>query len=234
MATLGEMATGVAHELNQPLNAIKLGSQYMLKMTEKGQGIDSNELDELAGDISREVDRAAGIINHLRQFGRKSEVAAHRVDINRPIRGVFTIMGQQLRVHGIEVRLDLDENLPPIMADDNRLEQVFINLVTNARDAMLDRKEGGHAGPNVLTVRSFLEHGRVAAAVSDTGPGIPEPIRGRLFEPFFTTKDIGKGTGLGLSISYGIVRDYKGAIDFTTSEGAGATFIVSFPEAPRE
>jgi len=234
MATLGEMATGVAHELNQPLNAIKLGSEYLLKMTEKGQGIDREELDELAEDISGEVDRASGIINHLRQFGRKGEVVANRVDINMSIRGVFTILGQQLRVHGIDVRLDLDENLPPIMADENRLEQVFINLVTNARDAMLDRKEEEHAEPNVLTIRSFREPGRVTATVSDTGPGVPESIRARLFEPFFTTKETGKGTGLGLSISYGIVRDYKGTIDLTTSEGAGATFIVSFPEAQRE
>ncbi len=234
MATLGEMATGVAHELNQPLNAIKLGSEYLLKMTEKGQRVDRDELDELADDMSREVDRAAAIINHLRQFGRKGEVVAHRVDINSSIRGVFTILGQQLRVHGIEVQLELDENLPPIMADENRLEQVFVNLVNNARYAMLDLKRGGHAGPNVLTVKSFSEHGRVTATVSDTGPGIPESIKGRLFEPFFTTKETGKGTGLGLSISYGIVRDYKGTIDFTTSEGAGATFIVSFPEAQRE
>jgi len=234
MATLGEMATGVAHELNQPLNAIKLGSEYLLKMTENGQPVAREDLDELADDISREVDRAAGIINHLRQFGRKSEVVAHRVDINGSIRGVFTILGQQLRVYGIEVKLDLDENLPPIMADENRLEQVFVNLVNNARDAMLDRKAGGHDGPNVLTVRSFSEQGRVTATVSDTGPGIPVSIRGRLFEPFFTTKETGKGTGLGLSISYGIVRDYKGTIDLTTGEGTGATFIVSFPEAPRE
>ncbi|MGO8943914.1 MAG: ATP-binding protein [Syntrophobacteraceae bacterium] len=234
MATLGEMATGVAHELNQPLNAIKLGSEYLLKMTEKGQPLDREDLDELADDMSREVDRAAGIINHLRQFGRKSEVVAHRVDINKSIRGVFTILGQQLKVHGIEVKLDLDENLPPIMADQNRVEQVFVNLVNNARDAMLDRKTDVHAAPNVLTVRSFSEQGRVTATVSDTGPGIPESIAGRLFEPFFTTKETGKGTGLGLSISYGIVRDYKGTIYFTTSEEAGATFIVSFPEAPGE
>ncbi len=234
MATLGEMATGVAHELNQPLNAIKLGSDYLLKMTERGQPLDREDLDELAEDMSREVDRAAAIINHLRQFGRKSAVVAHRADINRSIRGVFAILGQQLRVHGIEVKLDLDENLPPIMADENRVEQVFINLVNNARDAMLDRKTGVHAGPNVLTIRSFSELGRVTATVSDTGPGIPESIGERLFEPFFTTKETGKGTGLGLSISYGIVRDYKGTIHFTTNEEAGATFIVSFPEAPGE
>jgi len=234
MATLGEMATGVAHELNQPLNAIKLGSEYILKMTETGQPVDTEDLGELADDMSREVDRAAGIINHLRQFGRKSEIVAHRVDINRSIRGVFTILGQQLRVHGIEVKLDLDANLPQIMADENRVEQVFVNLVNNARDAMLDPKARAHAGPNLLTIRSFSEQGHVKAAVSDTGPGVPESIRGRLFEPFFTTKVTGKGTGLGLSISYGIVRDYKGTIDFTTREGAGATFIVSFPEAPAE
>ena len=112
MATLGEMATGVAHELNQPLNAIKLGSEYLLKMTEKGLTVDGDELDELAGDMSREVDRAAAIINHLREFGRKGEVAAHRVDLNRSIRGVFTILGQQLRIHGIEVESTLTKTCP--------------------------------------------------------------------------------------------------------------------------
>jgi PAS domain S-box-containing protein len=234
LATLGEMATGVAHELNQPLNAIKLGSEYLLKMTETGQQVGRFELNELAGDISREVDRAAGIINHLRQFGRKSDVVTDRVDINRPIRGVFTILGQQLSVHGIEVQLDLDGNLPPIMADENRLEQVFVNLVNNARDAMLDRKLDARARPNILAIKSFLENHQVTVTVSDTGPGIPESIRGRLFEPFFTTKKPNKGTGLGLSISYGIVRDYKGTIDLLTSESTGATFIVSFPEAPQD
>jgi PAS domain S-box-containing protein len=234
MATLGEMSAGVAHELNQPLNAIKLGSEYLQKMTEEGRPIPENDLHELAADISSEVDRASNIINHLREFGRKSRIAREKMDLNKPIRGVFTILGQQLMVHGIKVILDLDESLPPVLADDNRIEQVLINLVNNSRDAMLEC-EDLHGPPiGTLTVRSFAEKDRVVVTVSDTGAGIPLPIRERIFEPFFTTKEVGKGTGLGLSISYGIVRDFGGSIDFESEEGMGTTFRLSLPRAPEE
>jgi PAS domain S-box-containing protein len=235
MATLGEMSTGVAHELNQPLNAIKLGSEFLLTMREQGRTVPETQFQEVAAEISKAVDRAAAIIDHLREFGRRSLVSKQKIDVNRAVRGVFTILGQQLKVHGIEVTIDLDEMLPPIMADENRIEQVLVNLVNNARDAM-EARAGGEmeTGPAVLTVRSFLESDRVVVTVADTGTGIPPRVRDRVFEPFFTTKEVGKGTGLGLSISYGIVRDYDGTIDFETAEGVGTTFKLSFPMAPRE
>jgi PAS domain S-box-containing protein len=232
MATLGEMSTGVAHELNQPLNAIKVGSEFLLTMTEQGKPVPDEELDQVAREISEQVDRAAGIITHLRDFGRKSEITKEAIDINRPIRGVFTLLGQQLKVHGIEVVLDLDEKLPPILADENRIEQVMVNLFNNARDAMeAKRRLGVRTDASILTVRSSLEDDQVVVCVSDTGVGIPEALRERIFEPFFTTKEVGKGTGLGLSISYGIVRDYDGGIELETEEGIGTTFRVSFPQA---
>jgi C4-dicarboxylate-specific signal transduction histidine kinase len=230
MTTLGEMAAGVAHELNQPLNAIKLGSEYLQTMTEQGRPIPEDNMGMVAGAISKEVERAAAIINHLRDFGRKSDVSKQRIDINRPIRGVFTLLGQQLKVHGIEVITDLDANLPPVLADENRIEQVLINLVNNARDSIEARRDLVFvASPDVLSVKSYVEGDRVVVSVSDNGTGIPPIIQERIFEPFFTTKDVGKGTGLGLSISYGIMRDYNGTIDFETAEGVGTTFKLSFP-----
>jgi two-component system NtrC family sensor kinase len=235
MATLGEMSTGVAHELNQPLNAIKLGSEFLLTMTEQGRAIPETHFQEVAAEISKAVDRASAIIDHLREFGRKSMVSKQKIDVNRAVRGVFTILGQQLKVHGIEVITDLDDTLPSILADENRIEQVLVNLVNNARDAVEARREGGmEDSPGVLTIRSFMEGDRVVVTVADTGVGITPKVQDRVFEPFFTTKEVGKGTGLGLSISYGIVRDYDGTIDFETAEGVGTTFKLSFPMAPRE
>jgi C4-dicarboxylate-specific signal transduction histidine kinase len=235
MATLGEMSAGVAHELNQPLNAIKVGGEFLLAIAEQSRALPQDQLQEVASAISTEVDRASSIINHLREFGRKTYISKQRVDINKPIRGVFTIMGQQLKVHGIDVITELDESLPPILADENRIEQVLINLVNNARDAIEAKREfGNSAGGNRLGVRSFMENNRVVVIVSDTGVGIPMKMRERIFEPFFTTKPVGKGTGLGLSISYGIVRDYDGNIEFETEEQSGTTFKVSFPVASGE
>ncbi|MCE5242019.1 MAG: ATP-binding protein [Syntrophobacteraceae bacterium] len=235
MATLGEMAAGIAHELHQPLNAIKIGSEFVRTMIEQRRAIPERDLETVAVHLSQDVDRASAIISHLREFGRKSYVTWQKTDINTPIRGVFTLLGQQLKAHGIETVVELDESLPPILADSNRIEQVMVNLVTNARDAMeARRKRGLPPGPKILTVKSSGEGGHVVVTVSDTGTGIPSGIGERIFEPFFTTKEVGKGTGLGLSISYGIVRDYGGTIDFESEDGVGTTFRLSFPYASEE
>ncbi|HDD45141.1 MAG TPA: PAS domain S-box protein [Candidatus Desulfofervidus auxilii] len=225
LATLGEMAAGIAHELNQPLNVMKVGSDFLKKMIERGKKISDKDLKTVAQQISSQVDRASQIINHLREFARVSDIEAHEVNINEPIRNVFKILGQQLRLRQIEVELDLDENLPPIMADSNRLEQVFINLVTNARDAIEEKP----SGDKLLKIKSFLDKNDVVVTVSDSGKGIPRNIMDRIFEPFFTTKEIGKGTGLGLSISYAIIRDYGGSITVESEEGVGTTFELRFP-----
>jgi histidine kinase len=137
-----------------------------------------------------------------------------------------------LEVRGVEIVLDLDERLPKVFADSNRLEQVFIDLVINARDAMETKRAkaiGSATSNNVLTVRSYREGDQVVVTISDTGIGIPRDIRDKIFEPFFTTKEVGGGTGLGLSISYGIVKDYNGAIEVESVEGRGSTFTVAFP-----
>jgi PAS domain S-box-containing protein len=229
MATLGEMAAGMAHELNQPLNAIRIGCEFFKKTADRGAPLAPQLLTRVSREVTVQVERAAAIISHLREFGRKSDSdELEKVDINKPIRNVFTLLGQQLALRQIEVRLDLQDGLPPIPAAANRLEQVFLNLVMNARDAM---EEQGAGRERLLRIRSFREGDSVVVTVADTGVGIPEEIRERIFEPFFTTKEVGRGTGLGLSISYGIVKDYGGSIRMESEVGGGTTFTLTFPGA---
>jgi PAS domain S-box-containing protein len=233
MATLGEMATGIAHELNQPLNVIRLGCDYFVKKAKAGQLLTQEDLVNLTRELTFSVDRASRIINHLRQFGRKSDNSMEPIDLNMPIRNVFTLLGTQLEARGIVWELSLDYHLPQILGDSNRLEQVFINLLLNARDAMLAEEELAGAGEGnkakKVKIASFLERNRVVVTVSDSGPGIPEAIRSKVFEPFFTTKKPGEGTGLGLSISYGIIREHRGTIEIHSEGTRGATFRLTFP-----
>ncbi|MCG6980890.1 MAG: HAMP domain-containing protein [Deltaproteobacteria bacterium] len=234
MATLGEMSAGVAHELNQPLNAIRIGSDLLKKVVEGGDNLEGDRevLVKVYSEIGSQVDRAANIIDHLREFGRKSEPdEVEKVFISKPITDVFTVLGQQLKLKQIKVDLDLDESLPPIYGVNNRLEQVFINLVMNARDAIEEMMEGdyqkGQGG--ILSIRTYQEKGRVVAIVRDNGSGMPEHVKEKIFEPFYTTKDVGKGTGLGLSISYGIIKDYGGTIEVDSMPGSGTIFKITFP-----
>ncbi|MFH0787213.1 MAG: PAS domain S-box protein [Pseudomonadota bacterium] len=225
MATLGEMSAGVAHELNQPLTVIKTGSSFFLRKIKAGQPIAEEVLKELAEEMNAQVDRASGIINHLREFGRKTEINKTAVQINEAVRGMLTVMGKQLELRQIKVLSELDPELPRILGDKNRLEQVFINLTMNARDALSDPaiKE------KFIRIHSSFENNRVRVDVSDNGGGIPKEIQEKIFEPFFSTKGVGQGTGLGLSISYGIVRDYQGQIKVSSQVKAGTTFTLLFP-----
>ena len=193
-------------------------------MIKRGNKIEDEELMTVVEEIKSQVRRASAIITHLRDFARVS-IGTEKVSVNKPIRNVFMILGQQLKLREIEVQLDLDDNIPFIMADNNKLEQVFINLVVNARDAI---EEKGKQGGKVI-VRSFIDGEKVTVIVSDTGKGIPEDIIDKIFEPFFTTKEVGKGTGLGMSISYGIIKDYGGAIKVKSKVGVGTTFEMKFP-----
>ncbi len=231
MTTLGVMAAGMAHEINQPLNVIQVSADYILKMLNKGLTLEASELKGVAEDIIANVERASFVIKHVRDFSRQSEVVRGRVNINDPIRDVFKVLGHQLKVHQIDAALDLAAELPPIMADHNRLEQVFVNLVSNAIDAMDEKARLSEAGDKTkrLAIRSYRNGERVVVEVSDTGIGMPEHVKNKLFEPFFTTKKTGKGTGLGTSISYGIVKDYEGHIEVETAPGQGTTFRLSFP-----
>lgn len=231
MATLGEMATGVAHELNQPLNVLKVGADFFRKMAERNEAIPPEKFLTIARNMSEQVDRASKIIDHLREFGRKSEFHLYPTNINEAIRGAFTLLGQQLALREISVELNLQPDLPPILGDKNRLEQIFLNLITNARDAMSIKER---VTSRQLIVSSFAVKDRVIVEVSDTGVGIPEENLNRIFEPFFTTKPPGEGTGLGLSITYNLVRDFKGTIEVQSKVGVGTTFLLSFPAYTEE
>ena len=140
MTTLGEMSAGIAHELNQPLNAIKMGSEYLKMMAENRKKIADSNLVEVANQISAQVDRASEIINRLREFGRKPEFAKKKVDLNKAVRVIHGIVHQQLSLQNINVKIELAENLPPILAHNTRIEQVIFNLITNARDALNQKK----------------------------------------------------------------------------------------------
>lgn len=230
MATLGEMATGVAHELNQPLAVIKSASNFFVRKIDSGEAIAADILQTMCLEIDRHVDRATKIINHMREFGRKSDLSLVPVRIADVMEKAFEMFSQQLKVRNIEVRWDLDDPQPLIMGDPDRLEQVFINLLINARDAIEERqKRDGSDVPKCIVLRSASDGDTVVVEVSDTGAGIPEKMRDKLFEPFFTTKDVGKGTGLGLSISYGIVKDCGGTIEARPADGGGACFTMRFP-----
>ena len=235
MTTLGEMSAGIAHELNQPLNAIKVGGEYLRFVLEKGGEIPMEDFLAAVDRINKQVDRASNIINRLREFGRKSDFRKRRVSFNRVIRLVMGIVGEQFKLQNIVFRVDLEESLPPVTADANRLEQVMFNLLTNARDAIEQgRGEDRRDDEGFIEIRSFVEGDHVAVTVSDNGSGIPDETLGRIFEPFFTTKEVGKGMGLGLSIVYGIIQDYGGHIHIHTREGTGTTFKITLPRADQE
>jgi len=231
MATLGEMATGVAHELNQPLSVIKTASSFLRRKADKREEIQADILRTMAEEIDNHVDRASKIIGHMRDFGRKSDVIKEKVQINDVLRRAVDFFKQQLKLREIEVVENLEMDLPPVLADPNRLEQVFVNLLINARDAIEKKYVTG--GPNKstkrITLKTKTEDAMVTIEIADTGTGIPEALLHRIFEPFLTAKKVEKGTGLGLSISYGIVQDYDGTIKVKSEEGEGATFVIRFP-----
>lgn len=232
MKTLGEMSAGIAHELNQPLNAIKIGSDFLRRMVETGKSIQPEDLVRVAGAVSGQVERASSIVNRLREFGRKPDFKKERVSINHTCGQVLGIIGQQLSLENIAVTQRLQQGLPKILANENRLEQVLFNLLTNARDAIVQRALVQGAGaPREITIESRCEESRVVFCVSDTGTGIPEESMEKIFEPFYTTKEVGRGMGLGLSITYGIVREFGGEIEVSARPEGGARFTLKFPAA---
>ncbi|MDC0336016.1 PAS domain S-box protein [Pseudodesulfovibrio sp.] len=230
MATLGEMATGVAHELNQPLTVIKTASNFFIKKTDAGEPIPQETLATLAKEVDSYVDRATRIINHMREFGRKVDQTMEKVDVNQAVEKAFTLLNKQFTARGIQMHWELGENLPPVMASCDQLEQVFINLFVNARDALEEKTGNSESGTPEIYVRTMCKRKKVFIEIEDNGGGIPENLIHKVFEPFFTTKKVGKGTGLGLSISYGLIKDFGGSIHAENS-GAGALFTIKLPVA---
>lgn len=225
LAEMGEMAAGIAHELNQPLTGIKNYAKNASYMLEQGVG----DLDEVKNNlqlISGQVDRASRIIGQMRELARRTERHFEPIDVSQKLRETVEFMLPQLKLTGVDVDFDMAESLPPVLGDGMRLEQVFLNLFTNARQSMEDSAE------RRLTVRTRFEPDSdlpVAVEISDTGKGFASEMAPRLFTPFYTTKHARHGTGLGLSISLSIIKDHQGVINATGVEGKGATFAVRLP-----
>ena len=230
MTTLGEMSAGIAHEINQPLNAIKMGSEFLDFMVASGNKLPPEDLTHVVWEISGQVDRAVTIVQRLRDFGRKSDFTKDTVQINDCVRSVLEIIGRQLTLQNIRVELSLADALAPVMAHSNRLEQVIFNLLTNARDAINQRQENASEPvDHRIRIDSSQSDGQVLLTVADTGVGIAESVKDRIFEAFFTTKQMGEGMGLGLSITNEIVEDYGGTIRIAEGIEGGTAFILTFP-----
>jgi len=227
---LGGIPPGIAHELKQPLNTIKVGSEVLKRTIGRKQPLDEGKMLKVVGQISTQVDRASAIIDRLIELGQKPEIGTRPVDFNQPIREALSLVDNELRLDNIRLKVQLEPNLPPIAADSRRLAQVVFNLLTNAREAVLAKPEAEEADAHrVIAVQTFVQDNRVALVVTDSGPGISAHIRDRIFEPFFSTKAEGKGKGLGLAISHQIVKDYGGRIEVESRTGTGTTFRICFP-----
>jgi C4-dicarboxylate-specific signal transduction histidine kinase len=227
LATLGELTTGVAHELNNPLNNIGLYVGNVIDRIRLGE----DDAEPLVADLEKameQVRKATEIISHLRTFGRAARVNIEQVDIDDVIERSLLLVHEQLRLRGIEVELELCPDELLVVANPIQLEQVFINLLTNARDALTNSKR------KTIRIASSRDEERIRIAFSDTGPGIPPELQQRIFDPFFTTKEVGTGTGLGLSITYSILKEYGGDISVESRPGKGATFMVELPFAEEE
>jgi C4-dicarboxylate-specific signal transduction histidine kinase len=171
----------------------------------------------------QQVRKATEIISHLRTFGRAAAVSREPVALNDVIERALSLVREQLRLREIEVRTDFGEEEPVVVGNAIQLEQVFLNLLTNARDAVAD------APRKLIHISSGIDEGVANITFGDTGHGIPAGLEQRIFDPFFTTKEVGKGTGLGLSITYGIIKDHGGTISVVNQPGEGATFLIQLP-----
>jgi PAS domain S-box-containing protein len=222
LATLGEMATSVAHELNQPLNIIRMAARNAHRKISKGTA-DPEYLNDKLERIEEQTERAAAIIDHMRMFGRQAKEELEPVDPRKMVTNALALVGEQLRLAGIEIVTELAQDCSSVEGHPILIEQVLLNLISNARDAMAERD-----GESKITLRVFEDDKGVHITSEDTGRGIPEDVLPRIFEPFYTTKKMGKGTGLGLSVSYGIIRDMNGTIIAENIDG-GARFTVTLP-----
>jgi C4-dicarboxylate-specific signal transduction histidine kinase len=228
LAELGEMAASISHELNQPLTGIRnyaRNAYYMLEQKPDAEAEVKNNLRL----ISEQVDRAAKIINQMRELTKRTDSTFNLLDLNSVIRESVEFILPQMKLSEVAVSLRLEDSLPPVWGDRIRLEQVFLNLLSNARQAMTD------APVRKLVIESRRDTPAalpVVVEVTDTGRGFSEEQAGQLFQPFYTTRK--GGHGLGLSISRAIVLDHKGSIAATGSPGSGATFTMRLPAAARE
>ncbi|HBR14188.1 MAG TPA: hybrid sensor histidine kinase/response regulator [Candidatus Omnitrophica bacterium] len=237
LATLGEMAAGLAHEINQPLGGILLVATNFRKLMER-QKLTNAELESGIKDIEFSVKRMSRIIQHIRIFARQETLTFAQIDVTETIDSALNLLGEQLRLHEIEVAKTIEPDLPKILGEPFQLEQVWINLISNARDAMDEKQKRivggklavvGYRKKFIISVSRQKEPKGIRVSLTDNGIGISEENKKKVFDPFFTTKEVGKGTGLGLSISYGIIDAHKGKIEIDSRQGEETTSTVYLP-----
>jgi len=216
LSSIGLLAAGVAHEVNTPLAVISTYAQMLAKQVSEDDG-----KSRLLEKIAKQTFRASEIVNSLLNFSRTSPTEYVDLDMNRVIRETASLVEHQFQKTGVDTQLNLADGLPSVRGNAGKLQQVFLNLFINARDAM---PAGGS-----LTVRTWAESGFAHIEVADTGQGIPQEHLTRIYDPFFSTKGPKKGTGLGLSITYGIVQEHQGIIEVDSTLGRGTRFRLEFP-----
>jgi signal transduction histidine kinase len=227
MAAVGQLVSGVAHELNNPLTTILGYSQLLVEGNETAE-----EIHDDAERIFNAAARSAEVVRSLLKFSRRQKPERVLTDVNEAVEEALSLRRYQFRVEGVELVCELDSSLPPVLASPHRLQEVVLNLVINGEQAMVDAFGSGR-----LVVRTRARPDAVRIEVEDSGPGIPDEIIDHIFEPFFTTKEVGQGTGLGLSICYGIVEEHGGRIWVETRQGEedhGSRFIVELPTGGEE
>lgn len=236
LATLGEMATGIAHELNQPLSGIRTRAQLICKKMEIG-AYDNQRILNTQTEIIELIDRITHIINHMRIFARQDLMRFEPFNLIQSIQGALSLLGEQLRIHNIEVDAHLPENPPQVYGEPLQIEQVILNLISNARDAMDSRYESeirstrgrGDYHKRLEIILDQAREDEMRLRIRDNGTGMSAETADKIFEPFFTTKPVGRGTGLGLSISYGILTSHNGRIEVESEPGKGTTFSIHLP-----
>ncbi|MCY3681455.1 MAG: ATP-binding protein [Gemmatimonadetes bacterium] len=236
LVSLGQMAAGVAHELNQPLTVVETTAGDICLRLIEGIPLGTDELREMMENVRGVVDRMAGTVDHLRVFSRDvSEEPREAMDVNAVVESSLEWMQTQFEHHGVDLVLDLSNALPEVWGHPHPLEQVVLNLLSNARDAVNERTEVEDADYDKrIWIRTHVEDDAVVIEVEDNGVGMDETTRQRLFEPFFTTKDADRGTGLGLSIIYAIVRNHDGEVSVESERGVGTMFRVRLPVLERD
>lgn len=220
MAAFGQLGAGIAHEVKNPLAGILGFAQLSLRKVESDSPLYKN-----LTTIEKETKRCKTIIENLLKFARQEKVAFEPTDMNRVVEDAVVIVDHQLGIHHVNVKMELAASLPKILGNGNQIQQVFMNLMINAQQAM-EGKPG-----NITISTKSPEPDTVEVRVTDDGPGMPGDVKARIFEPFYTTKPAGQGTGLGLSVSYGIVREHNGDITLESEKGKGTTFVLTFPVA---
>ncbi|MCK1793334.1 PAS domain-containing sensor histidine kinase [Pseudomonas violetae] len=231
MATLGEMATGLAHEINQPLNVMRMAIVNVLKRLGNGD-VQVDYLTEKLKRIDTQVQRAARVVDHMRVFGRRSEIEQQPFNPLQAIEGTLALLAEGMRGKGLELRVGETGFDVQVRGHVDQLEQVLINLMVNARDALLARREADRQFQPWIALDAERDAQHVRLWVEDNGGGIDPRLLERIFEPFFTTKPVGVGTGLGLSVSYGIVQNMGGRLSVTNSQ-YGARFCIELPVLPQ-